>query len=102
MEFQFQCQLLSRFVITSTITMNIGTKHQIQLKSIRYPCPLCEKTLSRAYRPLVRPKLRLFGEAATTPKTCMSSLPRAATTEPKTCCCFYCVRVHAAMDDTLG
>ena len=48
MDFQFPFQLLFRFVITSTLTMIIERKHQVQSNSIR-----C---------------LRLFGEAATTPR----------------------------------
>ena len=48
MDLQFQFPLLCRFVITSTITMIIERKHQVQSNSIR-----C---------------LRLFGEAPTTPK----------------------------------
>ena len=39
MYFQFPFQLLLSFIITSTITVIIETKRQIQLDSIR-PCPL--------------------------------------------------------------
>ena len=48
MDLQFQCPLLFRFAITSTITMIIERKHQVQSNSIR-----C---------------LRLLGETATTPR----------------------------------
>ena len=48
MEFQFPFPLLFRIVITSTLTMIIERKHQGQSNSIK-----C---------------LRLFGEAATTPR----------------------------------
>ena len=71
MDLQFQCPLLFRFVITSTITMIIETKHQLLSNAIELcqaSVPTVRKPLSRAHRPIVRPKLRLFGEAATTPR----------------------------------